>query len=78
MVKKIHILSENKGFCRACWDEHNVKKVKILEEILYKGKVIEVESEYMFCDVTGEYWETKTQTAENQVKREKAYKLKGY
>lgn len=73
---KMKILGIEKRFCTSCMEEHDVKRVEIQEENIFKGEYIVYPAEYYFCDIDGEYYAEDAMISRNGLALRKAYRQK--
>ena len=49
------VISTGKKLCLSCMEEHEVKKVEVQEESIFKGVRVKYPAKYEYCDRTEEY-----------------------
>ncbi len=73
---KMKILSIEKRFCTSCMEEHDVKRVEIQEENIFKSEYIVYPAEYYYCDIDDEYYAEDAMISRNGLALRNAYRQK--
>lgn len=71
---KIKLLQTEKKLCVCCMEEHNVKIVSVLEDIVFNNVVVSYFAEYFYCDVAEELYINEKMIEQNNIKMKDAYK----
>ena len=57
-----------------CMEEHEVKTVLVDEKATFKGKTVEYDALYLYCDRTEELYMDEQQMQENDMRLKDAYR----
>lgn len=70
----MNILKIEKKLCTCCMEEHEVKTVRITEKATFKGRTVNYEASYMYCDVADELYMNEQQMQVNDIRMKNAYR----
>lgn len=76
MGENMDIISTKKRMCICCMEEHEVKRVRVLEHTIYKEVPIDFSAEYFYCDNADEYYMDEDMTTQNDIKVKDVYRKK--
>ena len=72
----MRVIESTKKLCPCCMEEHDVKKIAVLENNVYKGKPVEYNAEYFYCDQADETYADEQQISSNDIAMKNAYREK--
>ena len=70
----MNILNIETKLCTCCMEEHEVKTVRIIEKATFKGRTVNYEASYMYCDVADELYMNEQQMQDNDIRMKNAYR----
>lgn len=70
------ILETEKKICPCCMEKHDIKKIAITENNIFKNIPVEYEAEYYYCDFADEAYANEQQIIRNDIAFKNAYRKK--
>ncbi|MCD8348018.1 MAG: DUF4065 domain-containing protein [Lachnospiraceae bacterium] len=70
------ILSIERKLCLCCMEEHEVQRVTIVENNIFKGVSVEYSAEYFYCDSADELYADERQISLNDIAMKNSYREK--
>ena len=70
------IINNKKMLCTCCMEEHEVKKVYVMEHAKFKNVDVDYEATYFYCDLSEELYADESQLRENNIAMKDAYRRK--
>ncbi len=68
------ILKTERKLCMCCMEEHEVQTVEVLEKLTFKGKKVEYNAIYEYCDLAEEFLSTEDMITNNDIAMKDAYR----
>ena len=68
------ILKTERKLCMCCMEEHEVQIVEVHEKLTFKGKKVEYNAIYEYCDLTEEFLSTEDMITNNDIAMKDAYR----
>lgn len=68
------IISTEKRLCQCCMEEHEVRRVLIKEDSIFKGMPVEYNAEYFYCDRGDEFYSDENMISANDISMKNAYR----
>ena len=63
----MQIIDSKYALCTCCMEEHEIKIVKVHETTIFKGKEIDYEATYYYCDIADEFYMDEKQLNSNDI-----------
>lgn len=70
------IMGIEKRICLCCMEEHEVQRVTIVENNMFKGVPVEYNAEYFYCDLADELYADEQQISLNDIAMKNCYREK--
>lgn len=71
---KMQVLQSKKELCICCMEEHDVKLVRMQDNMIFKDLKVDYVAEYFYCDQAGELYMEESQMSENDLRMKDAYR----
>lgn len=75
-MKAIKIIKTTHKLCLSCMEVHDVKQVKVAEEVMFKNECVKFNAIYEYCSLTEEYTQTEEMMRINDLAMKDAYRKK--
>jgi len=71
---KMQVLQSKKELCICCMEEHDVKLVRMQDNMTFKDLKVDYVAEYFYCDQAEELYMEESQMSENDLRMKDAYR----
>lgn len=71
---EMKILNREKRLCNCCMEDHEVKTVRVMENLTFKNVPVQYEATYYYCDLAEELYVDDNQISKNDVLMKDAYR----
>lgn len=72
----MQILHREYRLCECCMEEHEVKTVRVKENMTFKDEYVEYIADYFYCDYADEYYMDEDMITNNDIRMKDAYRKK--
>ena len=68
------VIKTEKKLCSCCMEEHEVKTVRVMDQVTFKNETVNHVAEYYYCEKADEFFADETQLSENDTRMKDAYR----
>ncbi len=68
------MIEKKKRLCECCMEEHDVQKVLVRENSIFKGMPVDYDAEYFYCDHANEFYSDEKMISINDIAMKNAYR----